>query len=47
MAMKMAEINFGFTEIKVLNGNIGYLNLRMFADIKYAKETATVAMSFF
>ena len=46
MAMKMAEINFGFTETKVLNGNIGYLNLRMFADMKYAKETATAAMSF-
>lgn len=46
MAMKMAEINFGFTETKVLNGNIGYLNLRMFADMNYAKETATAAMSF-
>ena len=46
MAMKMAEINFGFTETKVLNGNIGYLNLRMFADMKYAKETATAAMNF-
>ncbi|MDO6813782.1 S41 family peptidase [Tenacibaculum soleae] len=46
MAMKMAEINFGFTETKVLNGNIGYLNLRMFADMKYAKETAIAAMSF-
>jgi C-terminal processing protease CtpA/Prc len=46
MAMRMAEINFGFTEVKVLNGNIGYLNLRMFADIKYAKDAAAAAMSF-
>lgn len=46
MAMRMAEINYGFTEVKVLNGNIGYLNLRMFADIKYAKYAATAAMSF-
>lgn len=46
MATKLAEINYGFIEVKVLNGNIGYLNLRMFADIKYAKDTATAAMSF-
>jgi tetratricopeptide (TPR) repeat protein len=46
MAMKMAEFNYGFTEVKVLNGNIGYLNLRMFADINYAKDAATAAMSF-
>ncbi|NHN26132.1 tetratricopeptide repeat protein [Flavobacterium jejuense] len=46
MEMKMAEINYGFTEVKVLHGNIGYLNLRMFADIDYAKEAATAAMNF-
>ncbi len=46
MALRMAEVNYGFTETKVLNGNIGYLNLRMFADLKYAKETATAAMNF-
>lgn len=46
MAMRMAEINYGFTEVKVLNGNIGYLNLRMFADIKYAEDAATAAMGF-
>ena len=46
MAMRMAEVNFGFIETKVLNGNIGYINLRMFADMKYAKETATAAMRF-
>ncbi|MEY8779117.1 S41 family peptidase [Allomuricauda sp. XS_ASV26] len=46
MAKKMAEINFGFMETKILHGNIGYLNLRLFADTKYAEETATAAMSF-
>ncbi len=46
MAMQLAEINYGFTETKILNGNIGYLNLRLFADIKYAEETATAAMNF-
>ena len=46
MAMRMAEINYGFTEVKILNGNIGYLNLRMFADIKYGTNAATAAMSF-
>ena len=46
MALKMAEINYGFTEVKILNGNIGYLNLRMFADIDLAREAATAAMNF-
>jgi len=46
MAMQMAEINYGFTETKILNGNIGYLNLRLFADIKYAEDAATAAMNF-
>ncbi|MES2445960.1 MAG: S41 family peptidase [Bacteroidota bacterium] len=45
-AKQMAEINYGFTEAKILDGNIGYLNLRLFADIKYAEETATATMSF-
>ncbi|MBP2615022.1 tetratricopeptide (TPR) repeat protein [Chryseobacterium jejuense] len=46
IAMQMAEINYGFIESKILDGNIGYLNLRLFADIKYAEETATAAMNF-
>lgn len=46
MAKKMAEINFGFMETKILHGNIGYLNLRLFADTKYAKEAVTAAMRF-
>lgn len=46
MVMRMAEINYGFKEIKILKGNIGYLNLQLFADTKYAKSTATSAMNF-
>lgn len=46
MAKKMAEINYGFKEAKILDGNIGYLNLSQFADIKYAEETATATMNF-
>jgi tetratricopeptide (TPR) repeat protein len=46
MAFQMAEINYGFKEVKILDGNIGYLNLNQFADIKYAEETAAAAMNF-
>lgn len=46
MAAKMAEVNYGFTDMKILNGNIGYLNLNMFADTKYANQAATAAMNF-
>lgn len=46
MGMQMADINYGFTEAKILDGNIGYLNLRLFADIKYAEEIATATMNF-
>ena len=46
MAMKMSEINYGFIETKILNGNIGYLNLKLFSDTKYAEDAATAAMNF-
>ncbi len=46
VALQMSEINYGFAETKILDGNIGYLNLRLFADIKYAEETAASAMNF-
>lgn len=39
--------NFGFKELKILEGNIGYLNLQMFFSLKYAAETAVAAMNFF
>lgn len=38
--------NFGFKEVKILAGNIGYLDLRSFDDVMYAGETAVSAMNF-
>jgi hypothetical protein len=38
--------NFGFKEAKLLEGNIGYLNLANFQDPEYAAETAAVTMKF-
>ncbi|WP_420553557.1 S41 family peptidase [Tenacibaculum aiptasiae] len=44
--MKMREINYGFKELKILNGNIGYLNLQLFADTKHSKNIVNSAMTF-
>jgi C-terminal processing protease CtpA/Prc len=38
--------NFGFQEVKILEGNIGYLDLRGFVDPIYGGETAVAAMNF-
>ena len=38
--------NFGFKELKLLPGNIGYLDLRGFVDAKWGGETAVAAMNF-
>jgi hypothetical protein len=38
--------NYGFNELKILQGNIGYLDLRIFFPPKYAGETAVAAMRF-
>ncbi len=38
--------NFGFNEVKILDGNVGYLDLRSFSDTSYAGETAVAAMNF-
>lgn len=43
---QMKRNNFGFKEVKILDGNIGYLDLREFSDPKYAGETAVAAMNF-
>jgi hypothetical protein len=42
----LRRTNFGFNEVKILTGNIGYLDLRQFAGAKYAGETAVAAMNF-
>ena len=39
--------NFGFKELKILDGNIGYLNLSDFCSVKYAGAKAVAAMDFF
>ncbi|MBL4604332.1 MAG: S41 family peptidase [Flavobacteriaceae bacterium] len=38
--------NFGFKELKILDGNIGYLDLRSFSDARYGKQIAVSAMNF-
>jgi tetratricopeptide (TPR) repeat protein len=42
----MAKTNFGFNEVKILKGNIGYLDIKYFADARYAKETLDASMLF-
>ncbi|MGE5621019.1 MAG: S41 family peptidase [archaeon] len=39
--------NYGFKELSILDGNIGFLNLQTFFSLKYAGETATAAMNYF
>jgi len=38
--------NFGFEEVKILDGNIGYLDLRGFSGFREAAETGIAAMNF-
>jgi retinol-binding protein 3 len=46
LAQNLKRDNYGFKEIKILDGNIGYLDLREFVDPKYGSETLTAAMHF-
>lgn len=39
--------NYGFKELSILEGNIGYLNLSLFFATEYAGKTADAAMNFF
>ncbi len=41
-----AQKNFGFEEVKILDGNIGYLKLNQFIDAESGGETAIAAMNF-
>ena len=43
---RMKQKNFGFKEVKIMAGNIGYLDLRNFSNVEYAGETAVSAMNF-
>ncbi|UBM60205.1 S41 family peptidase [Marinilongibacter aquaticus] len=42
----LKQNNFGFRDVKILDDNIGYLDLREFANPEYAGETLTAAMQF-
>ncbi|MCO6490326.1 MAG: S41 family peptidase [Phaeodactylibacter sp.] len=42
---QMARDNYGFQGVKILEGNIGYLDLRGFFPAAYAGETAAAAMN--
>jgi len=42
----MKRNNFGFESVRILDGNIGYINLTSFVDPDYAGETAVAAMQF-
>lgn len=41
-----ARRNFGFADVRLLDGNVGYLDLRQFYDATIAGETAIAAMNF-
>ena len=41
----MARSNYGFKEVKILEGNIGYINLTGFYDTQYGGDTAVAAMN--
>jgi len=43
---RMQRDNFGFKEVKILEGNIGYLDLRGFYPATYGGETAVAAMNY-
>jgi len=46
LATNLKRDNYGFKEVKILDGNIGYLDLREFIDPKYASETLAASMNF-
>ena len=46
MRAEWERSNYGFREIKILAGNIGYLDLRGFMAAELAGETAVAAMGF-
>ena len=43
---QMKRNNFGFREVKVLEGNIGYIDLRSFSNPEHAGDVAVAAMNF-
>ena len=43
---RFKKTNFGFKQVKILDGNIGYLDLRSFADTSFAGDTAIAVMNY-
>ena len=43
---RMKRDNFGFKEVKIMAGNVGYLDLRSFSNVEFAGPTAVAAMNF-
>lgn len=46
MVARNRLVNFGFQQVKIMEGNVGYLDLRSFQGTEYAGETAVAAMKF-
>lgn len=46
MRLMMQQDNYGFKTVKILPGNIGYIDFRMFAPSEYSKDTVAAAMRF-
>jgi len=40
------RMNYGFKELRILEGNVGYLDLRDFFPLKWAADSAVAAMNF-
>ena len=43
---RLRESNYDFRKLEILNGNVGYLDLRTFVDLNLSKDTAVAAMNF-
>jgi len=47
VAERMRWSNYGFRELRMLDGDVGYMDLRFFAPLNYAAETAIAAVGYF
>lgn len=43
---RVRKFNYGFEEVKIMEGNVGYVRITAFAPTKYGGKTATSAMQF-
>jgi hypothetical protein len=43
---EMRRANYEFKRVEVLPGNVGYLDLRLFVDLRYSRATAVAAMAY-